>query len=31
MMIPKKRQSSGIPHLSSPFVVAKAYPVHGNK
>jgi hypothetical protein len=23
MMIPKKRQSSGIPHLSEPFVAAK--------
>jgi hypothetical protein len=31
MMIPKKRQSSGIPHLSRPFVAAEGYAFHDEK
>jgi hypothetical protein len=31
MMIPKKRQSSGIPHFSEPFVLAEVYVLHAGK
>jgi hypothetical protein len=31
MIIPKKRQSSGISHLSEPFVAAEGYAFHDGK